>query len=101
MNNIDWAKRCRIKEAYGFVQTEFVRQAWREALELSKDYKFEDTNGVFPLEHYPDERMSFYHDCQVLFIEEYVQKHGLELVYDKELATRTYRTLPIRYEAKL
>lgn len=59
--NVDWAKRCRIKEAYGFAQTEFTRLSWRRALNLSDDYHFEDTKGVFPLENYPDERTSFYH----------------------------------------
>ena len=99
--NVDWAKRCRIKEAYGFAQTEFTRLSWRRALNLSDDYHFEDTKGVFPLENYPNERTSFYHDCHLHFMDEYVSKYGVELEYDKELAMKTYPTEPIRYEVKL
>lgn len=95
--NVDWAKRCRIKEAYGFAQTEFTRLSWRRALNLSDDYRFGDTNGVFPLEEIPDERRAAYHDCRVHFWPEYEAKHGLTLVYDKELATKRYPSLPLRW----
>lgn len=95
--NVDWSKRCRIKKAYGFAQTEFTRLSWRRALNLPDDYRFGDTNGVFPLDEFPDERRSLYHDCRIHFMHEYEAKHGLTLVYDKELATKRYPSLPLRW----
>lgn len=92
-----WARRARILEAYGFVMQEFVAKSWRRALNLSDDYRFGDTNGVFPLEEIPDERRSAYHDCRVHFWPEYEAKYGLTLVYDKELATKRYPSLPLRW----
>lgn len=92
-----WARRARILEAYGFVMQEFVAKSWRRALNLSDDYRFDDTNGVFPLEEIPDERRAAYHDCRVHFWPEYEAKHGLTLVYDKELATKRYPSLPLRW----
>ena len=92
-----WARRARILEAYGFVMQEFVAKSWRRALNLSDDYRFGDTNGVFPLEEIPDERRAAYHDCRVHFWPEYEAKHGLTLVYDKELATKRYPSLPLRW----
>lgn len=94
-----WAKRDRIKEAYGFALTEFVRRSWRRVLNLPDDYRFGDTNGVFPLDEYPDERRSLYHDCRIHFMRDYTERHGLELVYDKELATKRYSTEALRYKA--
>lgn len=94
----DWARRLRIKEAYGFVQTEFQRLSWRRAMNLPDDYNFDEYGEVFPIDNMPDQRRSFYHDCQALFIAEYVSIHGLELVYDKELATKKYPTQPFRYD---
>lgn len=91
------ARRNRIKEAYGFAMSEFVRKSWRSMLGLSEGYRFGDTNGVFPLEEFPDERRSLYHDCHIHFIKDYEEKHGLELVYDKELATKRYPTRALRY----
>ena len=92
-----WARRDRIKEAYGFALTEFVAKSWRRALNLPDDYRFGDTNGVFPLDDYPDERRSLYHDSRIHFMREYTERHGLELVYDKELATKCYSTESLRY----
>lgn len=92
-----WARRDKIKEAYGFALTEVTKQAWRKALNLDLDYAFEDTNGVFPLDQIPDERRSLYHDCRILFMREYQKRHGLKLVYDKELAAKRYATQPLRY----
>lgn len=92
-----WARRNRIREAYGFVMPEFVAKSWRRALNLPDDYRFGDTNGVFPLDEYPDERRSLYHDCRILFMREYEERHGLSLVYDKELATKRYPTQPLFY----
>lgn len=88
-----WARRNRIKEAYGFVMPEFIARSWRRALNLPDDYRFGDTNGVFPLEDFPDERRSLYHDSRIHFMREYTERHGLELVYDKELAKKLYPTL--------
>lgn len=95
-----WARRLMIKEAYGFVMTEYFRKSWREELGYPDGYNFEDTNGVFPLEQYPNERRSLYHDCQVHFISEYSNRHGAELVYDKELATKRYPTQALRYDGR-
>nr|DAH90110.1 MAG TPA: hypothetical protein [Caudoviricetes sp.] len=95
--NTDWARILRIKEAYGFIETEFMRWSWRSALGYSAAYRFEDTNGVFPITEMPDERRSMYHDSHYLFVDEYIQKHGLELVYDHELARKRYPTKPLRY----
>lgn len=88
-----WARRNRIREAYGFVMPEFVARSWRRALNLPDDYRFGDTNGVFPLEEFPDERRSIYHDCRIHFMHEYEERNGLSLVYDKELAKKLYPTL--------
>ncbi len=88
-----WARRNRIREAYGFVMPEFVARSWRRALNLPDDYRFGDTNGVFPLDEFPDERRSFYHDSRIHFMREYEERNGLSLVYDKELATKLYPTL--------
>lgn len=95
-----WAKRARIKEAYGFVLTEFVARSWRRALNFPDDYRFEDTKGVFPLDDIPDERRSLYHDCHISFLREYEERHGLNLVYDKELANKRYPTMPLRYNGR-
>lgn len=92
-----WARRNRIREAYGFVMPEFIARSWRRALNLPDDYRFGDTNGVFPLDEFPDERRSSYHDCRTHFMKEYEAKHGLTLVYDKELATKRYPSLPLRW----
>ena len=92
-----WARRNRIREAYGFVMPEFVARSWRRALNLPDDYRFGDTNGVFPLEEFPDERRSLYHDCRIHFMHEYEERHGLTLVYDKDLAKKRYPTAPLRY----
>lgn len=94
-----WARRNRIREAYGFVMPEFVARSWRRALNLPDDYRFGDTNGVFPLEEFPDERRSIYHDCRIHFIKEYEERHGLTLEYDKDLAKKRYPTVPLRYGA--
>lgn len=94
-----WARRNRIREAYGFVMPEFVARSWRRALNLPDDYRFGDTNGVFPLEEFPDERRSIYHDCRIHFMHEYEERHGLKLEYDKELARKSYQTEPIRAAA--
>lgn len=94
----DWARRMRIKEAYGFALTKFQQDSWRRALGLPEDYSFDEYGEVFPIDNMPDQRRSFYHDCQALFIAEYVSIHGLELVYDKELATKKYPTQPFRYD---
>ena len=94
-----WARRNRIREAYGFVMPEFVARSWRRALNLPDDYRFGDTSGVFPLDEYPDERRSVYHDSRIHFMREYTARHGLELVYDKELATKRYPTKAIRYKS--
>lgn len=93
-----WAKCSMIKEAYGFVMNAFQRQSWRKALGKAGDYAFADTNGVFPLAEMPDERRSFYHDCHLAFIREYVDRHGYKLVFDKELATKRYSSKPLRYD---
>lgn len=95
-----WARRNRIREAYGFVMPEFVARSWRRALNLPDDYRFEDTKGVFPLDDIPDERRSLYHDCRIHFIHEYEERHGLNLVYDKELANKRYPTMPLRYNGR-
>ena len=92
-----WARRARILEAYGFVMPEFVARSWRRALNLPDDYRFGDTNGVFPLDEFPDERRSLYHDCRIHFMHEYEERHGLTLVYDKDLANKRYQTAPLRY----
>ncbi len=92
-----WARRNRIREAYGFVMPEFVARSWRRALNLPDDYRFGDTNGVFPLDEFPDERRSLYHDCRIHFMHEYEERHGLTLVYDKDLAKKRYPTAPLRY----
>lgn len=92
-----WARRNRIREAYGFVMPEFVARSWRRALNLSDDYRFGDTNGVFPLDEFPDERRSLYYDCRIHFMREYEERHGLTLVYDKDLAKKRYPTVPLRY----
>ena len=92
-----WARRNRIREAYGFVMPEFVARSWRRALNLPDDYRFGDTNGVFPLDEFPDDRRSLYHDCRIHFMHEYEERHGLTLVYDKELANKRYQTAPLRY----
>ena len=92
-----WARRNRIREAYGFVMPEFVARSWRRALNLPDDYRFGDTNGVFPLDEFPDERRSLYHDCRIHFMHEYEERHGLTLVYDKDLANKRYQTAPLRY----
>lgn len=92
-----WARRNRIREAYGFVMPEFIARSWRRALNLSDDYRFGDTNGVFPLDEFPDERRSLYHDCRIHFMREYEERHGLTLVYDKDLAKKRYPTAPLRY----
>lgn len=92
-----WARRNRIREAYGFVMPEFVARSWRRALNLQDDYRFGDTNGVFPLDEFPDERRSLYHDCRIHFMHEYEERHGLTLVYDKDLAKKRYPTAPLRY----
>lgn len=94
-----WARRNRIREAYGFVMPEFVARSWRRALNLPDDYRFGDTNGVFPLEEFPDERRSIYHDCRIHFMHEYEERHGLTLVFDKDLAKKRYPTAPLRYGA--
>lgn len=94
-----WARRNRIREAYGFVMPEFIARSWRRALNLPDDYRFGDTNGVFPLEEFPDERRSIYHDCRIHFMHEYEERHGLKLEYDKELARKSYPTEPIRAAA--
>jgi hypothetical protein len=94
-----WARRNRIREAYGFVMPEFVARLWRRALNLPDDYHFEDTKGVFPLENYPDERTSFYHDCRIHFMHEYEERHGLTLEFDKDLAKKRYQTAPAREAA--
>lgn len=91
------ARRNRIKEAYGFFLTNFVRQSWRNILGIPEGYNFEDTEGVFPLSDVPDERRSLYHDSHIHFIREYEARHGLELVFDKELATKRYPTMPHRW----
>lgn len=91
------ARRNRIKEAYGFFLTSFCQQHWRRSLNLSDDYNFEDTNGTFPLTDAPDERRSLYHDCHISFMREYEARHGLKLVYDKELANKRYPTMPLRW----
>ena len=95
-----WARRNRIREAYGFVMPEFVARSWRRALNLPDDYRFGDTNGVFPLEEFPDERRSIYHDCRIHFMHEYEERHGLTLLYDKELANKRYPTMPFRYNGR-
>lgn len=92
-----WARRNRIREAYGFVMPEFIARSWRRALNLPDDYRFGDTNGVFPLDEFPDERRSLYHDCRIHFMHEYEERHGLTLVYDKDLAKKRYQTAPFRY----
>ena len=92
-----WARRNRIREAYGFVMPEFIARSWRRALNLPDDYRFGDTNGVFPLDEFPDERRSLYHDCRIHFMHEYEERHGLTLVYDKDLANKRYPTAPLRY----
>ena len=92
-----WARRNRIREAYGFVMPELIARSWRRALNLPDEYRFGDTNGVFPLDEFPDERRSGYHDCRIHFMKEYEAKHGLTLVYDKELATKRYPSLPLRW----
>ena len=94
----DWARRMRIKEAYGFALTKFQQDSWRRALGLPEDYSFDEYGEVFPIDNMPDQRRSYYHDCQSLFIAEYVSAHGLELVYDKELATKKYPTQPFAYD---
>lgn len=88
-----WARRNRIREAYGFVMPGFIARSWRRALNLPDDYRFGDTNGVFPLDDFPDERRSLYHDSRIHFMREYTERHGLELVYDKELVKKLYPTL--------
>lgn len=90
----DWAKTLRIKEAYGFAMTEHMRQCWRNALGYPSSYRFEDMEGVFPLDDAPDERCSLYHDSHVLFAREYQAAHGHELVYDKTLAAKRYFSQP-------
>lgn len=95
-----WAYRNRIKEAYGFHLCPFAKTAWRKALGLAENYNFEDTNGVFPLDDYPDERTSLYHDCQMLFLLDYEPKHGLKLEYDKELAFKRYPNRPQRFNGR-
>lgn len=92
-----WARRDRILEAYGFVLTEHVKKSWRRALNLPDDYCFGDTDGVFPLDKFPDERLSAYHDCRIHFKREYEERYDLNLVYDKELATKRYPSLPLRW----
>lgn len=92
-----WARRDRILEAYGFIMTPEVARAWREALDLPSDYQFKETGGVFPLDQYPDERRSLYHDCRVHFLHDYQQRYGLDLVYDKELAFKSYPSDPMRW----
>ena len=94
-----WARRNRIREAYGFVMPEFIARSWRRALNLPDDYRFGDTNGVFPLEEFPDERRSIYHDCRIHFMHEYEERHGLTLVYDNDLAKKRYQTSPAREAA--
>lgn len=94
-----WARRNRIREAYGFVMPEFVARSWRRALNLPDDYRFCDTNGVFPLDEFPDERRSLYHDCRIDFMHEYEERHGLNLVYDNDLARKRYPTAPAREAA--
>ena len=95
-----WARRLKIKEAYGFAMTEFCKKSWRKALNFPDSYHFEDTNGVFPLDDYPDERTSLYHDSHLHFVREYEERHGFSLVYDKELATKRYPTEPLRYNGR-
>lgn len=90
-----WTKRNRILEAYGFALTETVAKAWRRELNLPSDYRFGDTNGVFPLDVYPDERCSLYFDCRINFMREYESRHGLTLVYDKELAQKKFPSQPL------
>lgn len=92
-----WIKRNQILEAYGFALTEIVAKSWRRELYLPTDYRFEDTNGVFPLDEYPDERRSLYFDCRISFMREYEARYGLKLVYDKELANKRYPTMPLRW----
>lgn len=99
-NPTDWAKALMIKEAYGFAMTAYIAESWRRALGYPSTYRFEDTEGVFPLDDAPDERCSLYHDCHVRFANEYEAKHGLNLVYDKELATKRYPTEPLRYDGR-
>lgn len=94
-----WARRNRIREAYGFVMPEFVARSWRRALNLPDDYRFADTSGVFPLDEFPDERRSLYHDCRIHFMHEYEERHGLTLVYDNDLAKKRYPTAPAREAA--
>ena len=94
-----WARRNRIREAYGFVMPEFIARSWRRALNLPDDYRFGDTKGVFPLDEFPDERRSLYHDCRIHFMHEYEERHGLTLVYDNDLAKKRYPTAPAREAA--
>lgn len=93
----EWANCLKIKEAYGFAMTDTVRKAWRAALGFSEEYEFKDTNGVFPIEDMPNERRSLYTDCHICFIDEYLEKHGTELVYDRELAYKQYPTVIRRH----
>ncbi len=95
---IDWARRSMIKEAYGFAMPQFQRQAWRSALGLPSDYAFEEFGGIFPIENMPDQRRNIYHDCQGIWIRDYVANHGLKLVYDKQLASKKYSTQPFRFD---
>lgn len=85
-----WAIRAMIKEAYGFGLYSIVRESWRKALNKDDGYNFEDTDGVFPLDDSPNERSMFNHDEANAFMKEYEQKHGLKLVYDRELAYKRY-----------
>lgn len=94
-----WARQCMIKEAYGFALTPFVKSAWRRALH-KEGYNFEDTKGVFPLDNYPDERTSIYHQGATAFITEYESKHGFNLVYDKEFVFKRYPSSPLRYDGR-
>ena len=85
-----WAVRAMIKEAYGFGLYSIVRESWRKALNKDDGYNFEDTDGVFPLDDSPNERSMFNHDEANAFMKEYEQRHGLMLVYDRELAYKRY-----------
>lgn len=85
-----WAIRAMIKEAYGFGLYSIVRESWRKALNKDDGYNFEDTDGVFPLDDSPNERSMFNHDEANAFMKEYEQRHGLMLVYDRELAYKRY-----------
>ena len=89
---VDWAIRAMIKEAYGFGLAAFVQESWRKALNKESTYNFEDTNGVFPVDDAPEERRSLYHYSQRTWILEYEAKHGLTLVYDKELTSIKEKT---------